>query len=213
MIRNTSMLLLNNIIKEIKKGNVEIELFSIVSKIYTKDKKNLIDESEEDEGEEEDIVENKEIIKKFDLDYFNKYFEIRDEFRENITFDELNEFKNWFVLSNLDVILKKYRIFLMNKKKDILKDCDFYIPYIQKCKELLDQQPDFSMLLSIIGNLYEYYLKENPKESLIKDYLERIKLLQDFYPEILKEINPNEIEKQAIKLNEQIEDLLSSHFK
>ena len=48
--------------KIIENKSVDIELFSFVSKIYAKNKKNLIDESEEDEGEEEDIVENKEII-------------------------------------------------------------------------------------------------------------------------------------------------------
>ena len=186
---------LDDIIKEIKEGNVGIKLFSFVSEIYDEKLKNDIFKSQN------------EIIKKFDLDYFKKYFEIQNEFRENITFDELNGFKKWFVLSNLPVILNKYESVIgglvINQK-----NWEFYIPCIQKCKELLDQQPDFSRLLSIIGNLYEYYLKENSKESLIKDYLKRIKFLQDFYPEILKEINPNEIGKQAIFVNITIKNCL-----
>ena len=200
---------LDEIKKKIEEENVEIDLFKNVSKIYAKNKKNLMDESDEDE--EEDIVENKEIIKKFDLYYFKKYFEIRDEFREKITFDELNGFKKWFVLCNLQVILENYKSFL--DKLNISQDnWEFCIPHILECKELLDQQPDFLRLLPIIGNLYEYYLKKNPKESYIQNYLEKIKFLQDFYPEILREINPNEIKIKDLNLNEKIEDLLSDHF-
>ena len=207
---------LDGIIKEIKNGNVKIDLFRIVSEIYDEKLKNDIFKSQN------------EIIKKFDLDYFKKYFEIQNEFRENITFDELNGFKKWFVLYDLQVILKNYKSFLYNLEiwqiynlkiwqiynlEISQNNWEFYIPRILKCKELLDQQPDFLRLLPIIGNLYEYYLnEEEEKGDIIKKDLERIKLLQDFYPEILKEINPNEIKIKDFDLNEQIEDLLSSHF-
>ena len=146
------------------------------------------------------------------MDYFKKYFEIQNEIREKITFDELNEFKKWFVLFNLQVILKNYRTFLTLKKTNILKDFDLYIPLLQECEELLDQQPDFSRLVPMIVRLYEYYLNENKKEDTIKNYLERIKFLQGFYPEILRKINPNEIEIKDLNLNEIIEVLLSNHF-
>ena len=145
------------------------------------------------------------------MDYFEKYLKIREEFRENITLDELKGFKKWFVLSNLHIILNNYDSFLDNLDIN-QKNWEFYIPRILKCEELLDQKQDFSKLLSIIINLYENYLKETKHKETIQNYLERIKFIQDFYPEILREINPNEIKIKDLNLNEKIEDLLSDHF-
>ena len=82
-----------------------------------------------------------------------------------------------------------------------------YIPLLQECEELLDQQPDFSRLVPMIVRLYEYYLNENKKEDTVKNYLEKIKFLKGFYPEILRKINPNEIEIKDLNLNEKIEVL------